>query len=205
MDDDDEEDLEEHGARAAIAAFGDDDAPPPSRRGRASGRRRPPARAAAAARRSGRAGRSPSPDASTAAVPAAAVPAAAPVAIASDQCGPDAAALVAARMAAAGCDDLEASLYVHFGHTAFKGGDFQRHADQAVRGERDALVVAPTGGGKSLCYQLPALMLDGAKGRFAIVVSPLQALMRERVEELNEGARRGRTSDVAASSASTQT
>ena len=93
-------------------------------------------------------------------------------------------------MAAAGCDDLEASLYVHFGHTAFKGGDFQRRAVQAVRGGRDAIVVAPTGGGKSLCYQLPALMLDGTQGRFAIVVSPLQALMREQVEELNDGARR---------------
>ena len=75
---------------------------------------------------------------------------------------------------------------------------FQRHAVQAVRGGRDAIVVAPTGGGKSLCYQLPALMLDGTKGRFAIVVSPLQALMREQVEELNDGARRrGRTADVA--------
>ncbi len=75
-----------------------------------------------------------------------------------------------------------------FGHEAFRPG--QEEAVQAALDGRDALVVMPTGSGKSLCYQLPAL---GAL-RLTIVVSPLLALMRDQIEGLR---RLGRT-DVAA-------
>lgn len=65
-----------------------------------------------------------------------------------------------------------------FGHAAFRGE--QAALVATVLGGRDALVLMPTGGGKSLCYQLPALMLGGT----AIVVSPLIALMQDQVEAL---------------------
>ena len=80
-----------------------------------------------------------------------------------------------------------------FGHDAFRPG--QEEAVRAALDGRDALVVMPTGAGKSLCYQLPAL---GAL-RLTIVVSPLLALMRDQVEALRA---RGRT-DVAALSSDT--
>ncbi len=75
-----------------------------------------------------------------------------------------------------------------FGHADFRPG--QEAAVQAALDGRDALVVMPTGSGKSLCYQLPAL----AGLRLTIVVSPLLALMRDQIEALR---RLGRT-DVAA-------
>ena len=75
-----------------------------------------------------------------------------------------------------------------FGHDAFRPG--QEAAVQAAIDGRDSLVVMPTGSGKSLCYQLPAL----GSLRLTIVVSPLLALMRDQVEALR---RLGRT-DVAA-------
>jgi ATP-dependent DNA helicase RecQ len=57
----------------------------------------------------------------------------------------------------------------------------QREAMQCVMDDRDSLVVMPTGGGKSLCFQAPALCRDG----LAVVVSPLLALMKDQVDALN--------------------
>ncbi len=66
----------------------------------------------------------------------------------------------------------------HFGLTTFRDG--QRAIIESILAGKSAAAVFPTGGGKSLCYQLPALMLDG----LTLVVSPLMALMREQVSIL---------------------
>ena len=66
----------------------------------------------------------------------------------------------------------------HFGHAAFREG--QEPVVRALLDGRSALAIFPTGGGKSLCYQLPALLLDG----LTLVVSPLIALMRDQVDAL---------------------
>ncbi len=66
----------------------------------------------------------------------------------------------------------------HFGHAAFRAG--QEPVIQALLDGRSALAVFPTGGGKSICYQLPALLLGG----LTLVVSPLIALMRDQVDAL---------------------
>ncbi len=67
-----------------------------------------------------------------------------------------------------------------FGITRFRPG--QRELIESVLAGRDALGILPTGAGKSLCYQLPALFLDGA----VVVVSPLIALMQDQLEHLKE-------------------
>ena len=56
-------------------------------------------------------------------------------------------------------DSLETALHAHFGWQHFRAG--QRAVVEAVLDGRDALAVLPTGGGKSLCYQLPALIRSG--------------------------------------------
>ena len=66
----------------------------------------------------------------------------------------------------------------HFGFREFL--DAQEEVIASILGGNDALVVMPTGGGKSLCYQLPALMMDGV----TVVVSPLIALMKDQVDAL---------------------
>src|SRR3954468_9139966 len=73
---------------------------------------------------------------------------------------------------------LDAALQDHFGFSAFRPG--QREACEAALAGRDVLVVMPTGSGKSLCYQLPALLRDD----LTVVVSPLVALMQDQVEAL---------------------
>jgi ATP-dependent DNA helicase RecQ len=74
--------------------------------------------------------------------------------------------------------DLQAALRQHFGHAAFRPG--QQQAVQAALSGRDVLMVMPTGAGKSLCYQLPALMREA----LTIVVSPLVSLMADQVAGL---------------------
>src|SRR5437588_280888 len=73
---------------------------------------------------------------------------------------------------------LDEALYKHFGYTSFRPG--QREVIQCLLDGQDVLGVFPTGAGKSLTYQLAALMLPGT----AIVVSPLIALMRDQVIDL---------------------
>ncbi len=75
-------------------------------------------------------------------------------------------------------DTLLESLQKHFGFDAFKAE--QRLIIQSLLDKKDTFVIMPTGGGKSLCYQLPALMLPGV----AIVISPLIALMKNQVDSI---------------------
>ena len=73
-------------------------------------------------------------------------------------------------------DNLELSLKKHFGFNEFKN-----HQESVIKNlleGNDSFVIMPTGGGKSLCYQLPALIMDGT----AIVISPLIALMKNQVD-----------------------
>jgi ATP-dependent DNA helicase RecQ len=74
--------------------------------------------------------------------------------------------------------DLEATLQKSFGLTGFRKG--QKEIIDACLNKRDAMAVLPTGGGKSLCFQFPAVYLN----QLVIVISPLIALMRDQVEGL---------------------
>ena len=67
-----------------------------------------------------------------------------------------------------------------FGLEAFR--PLQKDAITAVLSRKDCLVLMPTGGGKSLCYQLPSLALDGC----TVVVSPLIALMKDQADSVNK-------------------
>ncbi len=73
---------------------------------------------------------------------------------------------------------ISKALKNYFGHDSLRGG--QQEVVERVMDGVNTLAVLPTGGGKSLCYQLPAVMLDG----LTVVVSPLIALMRDQVEVL---------------------
>jgi len=83
-----------------------------------------------------------------------------------------------AAMARPTLDDARATLRTSFGYEQFRPG--QEQAVEAVLAGRDTLVVLPTGGGKSVCYQIPALLLPG----LTVVVSPLISLMKDQVDAL---------------------
>ena len=76
-------------------------------------------------------------------------------------------------------DELRDKLKELFGYTQFRGN--QETVIRNLLGGRNTFVIMPTGAGKSLCYQLPAMMYDG----LAIVISPLIALMKNQVDSLN--------------------
>ena len=76
-------------------------------------------------------------------------------------------------------DPLLKALRRHFGWSAFRDG--QRSVVEALLEGRDCLAVLPTGAGKSLCYQLPALVREG----LTVVVSPLVSLMQDQVRQLH--------------------
>ena len=92
-------------------------------------------------------------------------------------------------------DPLLAGLRQHFGFAEFR--PLQREAIEHLQGGGDALVLMPTGGGKSLCYQLPALLSGG----LTLVVSPLIALMQDQVRALRSN---GAAADVLNSSLTPQ-
>ena len=71
---------------------------------------------------------------------------------------------------------LKAALSEYFGFTKFKGD--QEKIIKSLMSGKDVFVIMPTGGGKSLCYQLPAMLMDGV----AIIISPLIALMKNQVD-----------------------
>src|SRR4051812_12637592 len=75
-------------------------------------------------------------------------------------------------------DEAREALRTNFGFPDFRPG--QERAVASVLSGRDTLVVLPTGGGKSVCYQVPALVLP----RLTVVVSPLISLMKDQVDAL---------------------
>jgi ATP-dependent DNA helicase RecQ len=77
-------------------------------------------------------------------------------------------------------DELRALIANIWGYRQLR--PLQPEAMQAVLDGRDSLVVLPTGSGKSLCYQAPAVYLDG----ITVVISPLIALMKDQVDSLRE-------------------
>src|SRR5688572_18975679 len=74
--------------------------------------------------------------------------------------------------------DLHKALKTYFGFSKFKG--LQEEVIKSILSRNHTFVIMPTGGGKSLCYQLPALMQEGT----AIIVSPLIALMKNQVDAI---------------------
>src|SRR3954463_420764 len=74
--------------------------------------------------------------------------------------------------------ELQPALKQHFGYEAFRKG--QEAVVRSVLSGRPTIAILPTGGGKSLCYQLPALLLEGN----TVVVSPLVSLRKAQVDAL---------------------
>ena len=82
--------------------------------------------------------------------------------------------------------ELRETIRRHWGFTEFR--PLQQEAMTAVLDGRDSLVVMPTGGGKSLCYQAPAVLRGGT----TVVISPLIALMKDQVDGLTRVGHPGR-------------
>ena len=76
--------------------------------------------------------------------------------------------------------DKTSVLKQYFGHSAFKNG--QEQVVDAILQGQDVLCVMPTGAGKSVCYQVPALMFNGV----TVVISPLISLMKDQVNALTQ-------------------
>ena len=74
--------------------------------------------------------------------------------------------------------DLHKALKRHFGFDSFKNN--QEAVISSLLDGKDVFVLMPTGGGKSMCYQLPSLLMEGT----AIVISPLIALMKNQVDAM---------------------
>ncbi|MBT2575496.1 ATP-dependent DNA helicase RecQ [Bacillus sp. ISL-51] len=77
--------------------------------------------------------------------------------------------------------ELQKALYRHFGFRSFKKG--QEEIINSVLQKQDTIAMLPTGGGKSLCYQLPGYMLEG----LVLIISPLLSLMEDQVQQLKAG------------------
>ena len=76
--------------------------------------------------------------------------------------------------------DMKRILKTYFGHNSFLMG--QKEVIESILEGRNTIAIFPTGGGKSLCYQLPALIFPGT----TIVISPLISLMKDQVDELTK-------------------
>src|SRR5438034_10960439 len=77
-------------------------------------------------------------------------------------------------------DELKSVIERHWGFRSFR--PLQEHAMRAALEGKDSVVVMPTGGGKSLCYQAPAVV----RGDTTVVVSPLISLMKDQVDSLRQ-------------------
>lgn len=77
-------------------------------------------------------------------------------------------------------NDIFINLEKYFGYKQFKEGQYELIS--SILNKRDVLAILPTGGGKSLCYQLPGVMLSG----ITIVISPLISLMKDQVDNINQ-------------------
>ena len=75
---------------------------------------------------------------------------------------------------------IQELLKLHYGFESFRPG--QEQAIDNILNKKSSIIIMPTGGGKSLIFQLPALVLDGV----TLVISPLISLMKDQVDSLNE-------------------